>query len=101
MSLELKLKDLKTGKEKIYTQNWFSVRKVLELMDLTEENYPELDSAGWLQKNTEWAASLFDNPEVTADAILDGLDNNSFNEFFENAQNQVLGIDPKKVTEKK
>lgn len=101
MPLEITLINPKTKEKKKYTQAWFSTRKVLELLDLTEENYPELDASGWIYKNAEFVASLFDDSEVTTDAILDGVPSNEFNNLWDKAQEAVLGIDPKKAPAKK
>lgn len=89
ISIRLRGKD---GKIKTYEQMWVPTRKLLEAMEITSENYPsELEMN---KKNVEFIASVFDQKEVTPDAIYDGVASWNFNRFIDNFLDQLLGTDP-------
>ncbi len=89
ISIKLRGKD---GKMKIYEQMWVPTRKLLEAMEITSDNYPSMVDIN--HKQVEFIASLFDQKEVTADAIMDGVAAWKFNEFVDGVLDQLMGIDP-------
>lgn len=98
MGLTISIRDPKTKESKTYTQDFAPIKKQIELFKMTPENYPDYTEEDWVEKNAEFVAGLFDNPEVTKDAILNGVSSKQFTELLTNATNFVLGIDPKKST---
>lgn len=97
MALSITLYNPKSKEKKTYTQDFVPLKKQLELLQLVPENYPDLNEAGWLEKNVEFSANLFDSKAVTSEAILNGIESADFEEFLERAQNSVYGVDPKKA----
>lgn len=97
MTLKLTLLDPKTKKSKTYTQDFISLRRQVELLELTTEKFPDLTESEWQIKNAEYIAKLFDNPEVTTDAILDGISTKAWLELYNQVNLEVMGIDPKEV----
>lgn len=82
----------KDGKLHVYEQMWVSTRKLLEAMEITRDNYPSERELN--QKQVEFIASVFDQKEITPDAILDGVAAWDFNKFVDNFLDQLLGVDP-------
>ncbi|MFT8392538.1 MAG: hypothetical protein ABF624_00845 [Liquorilactobacillus ghanensis] len=89
--IAIKLRD-KNGKIKTYEQMWVPTRKLLEAMEITSDNYPNIIDMN--HKQVDFIASLFDQEEVTADAIMDGVAAWKFNEFVDGVLDQLMGIDP-------
>lgn len=96
--LKLDLRN-KNGEIEHYEQSFVPVSKLIESLKMTPENYPELDSAGWAEKNAEFMASLFDDKAVTKKAILEGVAAWDFDHIVESFDAAILGIDPKKEME--
>jgi len=94
--VEITIRD-KSGKEVTYRQDFVPTQKILDYLELTPENYPDLDQAGWIKKNAEFSASIFDDKAVTAQALLNGVPSWCWDDFTESIAMQVLGIDPKAV----
>ncbi|AUJ29632.1 MAG: hypothetical protein LKJ22_01020 [Liquorilactobacillus nagelii] len=89
--LEIKIRN-KNGEYKKYEQNWVPTRKMLEALDIGHENYPDLKELN--EKQAEFIASVFDEKEVTKDAILDGVAAWEFAPFVDEFLNKLLGVDP-------
>lgn len=89
--LEIKIRQ-KDGEYKKYEQNWVPTRKLLEALDIGPETYPEMKEMN--EKQAEFIASVFDEKEVTKDAILDGVAAWEFAPFVDEFLNKLLGVDP-------
>ena len=85
------------GSKKHYEQDFVPLSKLISLLKLTPENYPDLTQSDWLEKNAELVANCFDNPEVTKNAILKGVAAWEADAFFDGFTQQMLGVDPKKA----
>ncbi|MDN4554906.1 hypothetical protein QYI97_11820 [Lacticaseibacillus paracasei] len=94
LKLDLRNKD---GKVEHFQETDVPTRKIVEGLRLTPENFPELDKAGWYEKNAEFMASCFKSDKVTKDSILDGINSWDFDRVFNTFNQQLFGIDPKKV----
>lgn len=87
---EIKLR-MKDGKEKTFKQDFIPMRKQLEYAEIEKDFLANKDEDGNSPTNIELAklqaefvAGLFDDKEVTVDAILDGLPcgNNTVSEII-------------------
>ena len=101
------------GKKKTFTQDFIPLRKALEYTE-QEAKLWKKDKEGNDIKPTEsdltrfrakFVAGLFDDPDLTGDVILDGLDTSQRNMFIDIIMYRVLGyekpsevvVDPKGV----
>ena len=89
--LEIKIRQ-KNGEYKKYEQNWVPTRKLLEALDIGPDTYPEMKEMN--EKQAEFIASVFDDKEVTKDAILDGIAAWEFAPFIDVFLAKLMGVDP-------
>ncbi|MFT9004999.1 MAG: hypothetical protein ABF991_09855 [Liquorilactobacillus hordei] len=89
--LEIKIRQ-KNGEYKKYEQNWVPTRKLLEALDIGPDTYPEMKEMN--EKQAEFIASVFDDKEVTKDAILDGIAAWEFAPFIDGFLDKLMGVDP-------
>ncbi len=92
---ELKI-DLKNekGETNHYVETFVPSMKVLELMELNVKiSKNELDYAQSLQSKVDFVASVFSDPRVTSDAILDGLPSWELNPKIDELADQIMGLE--------
>ncbi|WP_203663538.1 phage tail assembly chaperone G [Lacticaseibacillus sp. 53-4] len=89
----------KNGDIEHYEQAFVPVSKLIEALKMTPEYFPELDNAGWTEKNAEFMASLFDDKAVTKKAVIEGIASWDFNDICGEINDQLMGVDPKKEME--
>jgi hypothetical protein len=94
LKLDLRNKD---GKVEHFQETFVPALKLIEGLKLTPENFPDLDESDWMEKNAEFMASCFEDKSVTKKRILDGVAAWDFNKVFDTFNQQLFGIDPKKV----
>jgi len=94
LKLDLRNKD---GKVEHFQETFVPALKLIEGLKLTPENFPDLDESDWMEKNAEFMASCFEDKNVTKKRILDGVAAWDFNKVFDTFNQQLFGIDPKKV----
>ncbi|MBS0990546.1 hypothetical protein JK175_01585 [Lacticaseibacillus paracasei] len=94
LKLDLRNKD---GKIEHFQETFVPVSKLIEGLKLTPQNFPDLDESDWMEKNAEFMASCFEDKSVTKKRILDGVAAWDFNKVFDTFNQQLFGIDPKKV----
>lgn len=94
LKLDLRNKD---GKVEHFQETFVPTLKLIEDLKLTPENFPDLDETGWMEKNAEFMASCFKDESVTKERILDGVAAWDFKKVCDTFNQQLFGIDPKKV----
>lgn len=94
LKLDLRNKD---GNIEHFQEAFVPTSKLIEGLKLTPENFPDLDEAGWMEKNAEFMASCFTEKNLTKEKILNGIASWDFDRVFNTFNQQLFGIDPKKA----
>lgn len=75
--LKIELLNTETKKKETFTQDFISARLVRKSLELqVEMKKGKKSDLEYLDNAIEFVVSVFDNPAVTVDAILDGLNGN-------------------------
>lgn len=98
--LKITLRD-KNGETQTYTQNFVPLQKTLDAADLNDRASDYNTEVEWITAKLEYVAGLFDAKEVTAKAILQGIDAREGLTVVDRLINEVMGLtDPNSETPK-
>ncbi|WP_159723173.1 phage tail assembly chaperone G [Enterococcus sp. CSURQ0835] len=88
LKLELQQAD---GSFKRYVVDRVPARKLREALEMTKKQNETSDEVERLDLMVDFIADLFNNPEVTPDAIYDGLQSDDFTTALETIMSAVMG----------
>ncbi|KRO17415.1 phage tail assembly chaperone G [Lacticaseibacillus saniviri] len=89
--LELKLRQ-KNGRLKTYTQDFIPIQKLIEAADLNDHILDYKNQVEWIKAKVTFVASVFDDPEVTPEALLAGVEARDALEVIDGTINEVMGL---------
>ncbi|MDE3295911.1 phage tail assembly chaperone G [Lacticaseibacillus rhamnosus] len=97
-SLKIKLRQ-KDGKIKTYEQQFVPLQKLIDAADLNDHASEYKTQVEWIEAKLKYVAGLFDDREVTAEAMLKGIDARESLQVVDDLINQVMGLsDPNSET---
>lgn len=88
------------GELKHFEETFIPFSKHIEMLEMNDEvaegNVTQVE---WYKKKIAFVASLFSDPAVTTESVMNGLNTADGDEVMENIIAEMLGVDPNEVAE--